>query len=248
MHGDDATAEVELGGGNMGPVARRGDRVLRASGPWTPSVHRLMHHCRSRGVAEVPRPYGVEPDGREALAYIPGLVPTDPMPPWAWSPEVLRSTTRLLRRFHDASQTADRTGPWRTPPREPAEVICHNDFAPYNLVFDGGHRPVGIIDFDFAGPGPRVWDVAYLAYRLVPLSADRADRFSDAERLGRLSQMLDTYEAGVASGDALSVVVDRLAALAEFSLTAAERLGKPELADHALRYRRDAAYVGSIAT
>ena len=31
------------------------------------------------------------------------------------------------------------------------------------------YRPVGLIDFDTAGPGPRIWDVAYAAYRFVPL-------------------------------------------------------------------------------
>ena len=48
-------------------------------------------------------------------------------------------------------------------------MICHNDFAPYNLVFRDG-LPVGAIDFEAASPGPRAWDLAYLAYRLVPLA------------------------------------------------------------------------------
>ena len=51
----------------------------------------------------------------------------------------------------------------------PAEVVCHNDFAPYNVVFDDG-GPVGVIDWETAAPGARVWDVAYAAYRWVPLS------------------------------------------------------------------------------
>ena len=49
-------------------------------------------------------------------------------------------------------------------------MICHNDYAPYNLVFRDG-RLVGVIDFETAAPGPRAWDLAYLAYRLVPLAA-----------------------------------------------------------------------------
>ena len=52
----------------------------------------------------------------------------------------------------------------------PAEVICHNDFAPYNLLFTG-EEPTGVIDFDVASPGPRVWDLGYTAYRFVPLTA-----------------------------------------------------------------------------
>jgi hypothetical protein len=59
---------------------------------------------------------------------------------------------------------------WYFPPREPVEVVCHGDLAPYNCVFDGD-RLVGVIDFDTAHPGPRLWDVAGGAYRLVPLVA-----------------------------------------------------------------------------
>lgn len=51
------------------------------------------------------------------------------------------------------------------------EVICHNDVAHYNTVFVAG-RPVAFIDRDPAAPGPRVWDLVYAAYRLVPLTRD----------------------------------------------------------------------------
>ncbi|RFT62610.1 DUF4135 domain-containing protein, partial [Bacillus clarus] len=33
-----------------------------------------------------------------------------------------------------------------------------------------GLKPVGSIDFDVAGPGPRLWDIAYTLYTCVPLS------------------------------------------------------------------------------
>jgi thiamine kinase-like enzyme len=34
---------------------------------------------------------------------------------------------------------------------------------------------VALIDFDTAGPGPRVWDIAYALYRFVPLSRFEPD-------------------------------------------------------------------------
>jgi thiamine kinase-like enzyme len=46
-------------------------------------------------------------------------------------------------------------------------VICHNDFAPYNLVFTDW-RPHAIIDFDTAGPRPRAWNRVLRGLPLCP--------------------------------------------------------------------------------
>ena len=54
------------------------------------------------------------------------------------------------------------------------EVICHNDFGLYNLVTKD-NKFHGVIDFDLAGPGPRIRDIAYAAYWLTPLSQSADD-------------------------------------------------------------------------
>jgi aminoglycoside phosphotransferase (APT) family kinase protein len=46
--------------------------------------------------------------------------------------------------------------------------ICHNDLGPFNVVFKRG-RPIAIIDWDNACPGPRMWDVACALWRFTPL-------------------------------------------------------------------------------
>ncbi|GGC79209.1 hypothetical protein GCM10011512_02340 [Tersicoccus solisilvae] len=248
-HGTTPEPEEVLAGGNMGPVSRRGDVVLRTAGAWTPAVHRLLAHCRAHGMDGVPEPRGVEPGvgesaEREVLEYLDGEVPAYPMPGWVWRAAALDSAVDLLRRFHAASATADRTGPWRSPGREPVEVVCHNDAAPYNMVFRDG-TAVGLIDLDFASPGPRIWDLAYLAYRIVPLGTDRADGFTDAQRDDRLDRLLDRYgDRGVRydRADLFTAVADRLEELAVFSAAKAVELGRPELAEHARGYERDAAY------
>jgi aminoglycoside phosphotransferase (APT) family kinase protein len=149
------------------------------------------------------------------------------------------STARLLRDLHDATIGCDATEPWRSPLHEPVEVICHNDFAPYNCVHREG-RAVGVIDFDFASPGPRLWDIAYLAYRIVPLSTDLTDGFSAAERQARLGSLLRAYGTGVTHGELRRTVVTRLAELADLGDQTADALGNPELRRHAALYLRDA--------
>jgi Ser/Thr protein kinase RdoA (MazF antagonist) len=227
----------------MGPVVRRGDDVYRTAGEWTPAVHRLLRHCRAAGLTGVPEPKGITGDGREVLSFVRGDVPAYPMPKWIWSPEALRSSAQLLREFHRASQTCHRTGPWRSPVRAPAEVVCHNDFAPYNLVYTDG-MATGVIDFDYASPGPRLWDLAYLAYRIVPLTTDDVgDGFGPAERMQRLADLLVAYGTSYSHANVFDTVRDRLVALAEFSERMAETLGNPELRKHADLYRRDAARI-----
>ncbi len=225
----------------MGPVSRLGDTVLRPAGAWTPNVHRLLDLYAAAGIPETPRPLGLTADGRERLSYLPGTVPAYPMPEWVWAESVLGGAAKLLRRLHDTSMPlAAVAAGWRSPVREPAEVVCHNDFAPYNLVFTAG-RLTGVIDFDHSSPGPRAWDLAYLAYRLVPLTgALESGPFTAAERAGRLGRLLAAYRSGATPAALVSTAVLRLQALADFSEAAAAELGNPELARHAAGYRADA--------
>ena len=229
-----------LAGGHMGPVERVGHSVRRVSGAWSPAVHRLLRHCRAAGMTSVPEVVELTDDGHEVLSFIPGDVPAYPMPRWVWTDEALTSSVQLLRPFHESTAGCDRSGPWRSPIHEPVEVICHNDFAPYNLVYRQG-RAVGIIDFDYASPGSRLWDLAYLAYRIVPLSTDTADGFGPQTRNRRLTAVLDTYGSGASPADLRTIVVGRLVELARFSEEMAVTLNKPELSMHAKVYRRDAA-------
>jgi len=166
-----------LGGGNMNVVHREGDTVVRHAGRWTPTVHRYLDYLHLAGIDWVPRPIAIMPDargepGQERLSYVAGDVPTYPLPDWVWSDEILIEGAQRLRRLHDASVGFASDGAtWQSPVKLPSEVVCHNDFAPHNLVFHHGLL-VGAIDFDFCSPGPRLWDIAYFATRAVPLGAN----------------------------------------------------------------------------
>lgn len=57
-------------------------------------------------------------------------------------------------------------------------------------------RPVAIIDWDLAAPGPRVWDVAYALWRFAPLYSDEGvdeDFGPPRERARRMALFCDAY-------------------------------------------------------
>lgn len=248
---DEAVDEQELTGGNTTAVVRIGDTVHRATGPWTPTIQRLLAHVHARGMTEVPEPLGLDDQGREVVSYLPGDVPGWPAPEWLWSERVLADAGRLLRRFHDATAGfAPPDAEWRLPAAEPAEVICHNDAAPYNMVFRDG-RLVGLIDLDTASPGPRILDLAYLAYRLAPLSGDAfagaAYDVGHLDPMARLDVLTAAYGLPYSRADALSAMVGKLRDLAAWSEARADDDGPAELREHATMYRADADRIAALA-
>ncbi len=167
-----ADEETVLGGGNMTEVVRVGDTVRRTVGPWSSTIHDLLRYLEKHEFEAAPRVLGIDDKGREILTFIKGEVGKYPLPYYMWSDAVLEKVARLLRRFHDLTTNyiPSDNAIWQFsyPDTQQHEIICHNDFAPYNMVFVK-HQPKAIIDFDTAGPGPRVWDQAYAAYCFVPL-------------------------------------------------------------------------------
>lgn len=242
----------------MSKVVKIGDTVRRSAGPWTPTIRRLLAHVRAKGLLWVPEPLGLDEAGREVLSFIPGTVPHD-MPGWIWSEQVLTDVARALREWHDATAGFDLTDAiWGLPPSSPREVICHNDFAPYNCIFNGG-RLVGAIDFDFCSPGSRIWDLAYAAYRFVPLMpGPDADLAISGERspfeAALMKERLGLFLAGYGAGDArapfadselIRTAIDRLHAIAAWTEDFARGHGNAALAGHALMYRSHARWLGS---
>ncbi|WP_433444247.1 phosphotransferase [Nonomuraea sp. CA-141351] len=192
--------EEVLTGGGVNHVVRVGDTVRRPAGAWTPAVHALLGHLEARGFDGAPRCHGIDAEGREILDFVPGDVPSYPLPEWALTDEALVAVGALLRGYHDATVGFPIHGDfsWYLPPVAPAEVICHGDAATYNCVFREG-LPVAFIDFDTAHPGPRVWDVSYAAYRFVSLSDSRHEGVGSwpvEEQARRLRVFADAYGLG----------------------------------------------------
>ena len=241
--------EQELQGGKLSSVVRIGDTVHREAGPWTPQVHKLLSLLHAKGVAGVPRPMGMDDQGREVLSFLHGEVGASPLAAAQRSERVLRQAATLLKAIHAASTevAAQWTTGWRLPARLPAEVICHGDFAPYNCVFIGGDL-AGAIDFDFAHPGPRLWDLAYAVYRFAPLADPVAcEGFgTPAEQARRVRIFCDAY--GLTDRTTLMpMVTARVQAMVDFlvdglALRDARRMAAVE-AGHLQLYQRDLVYL-----
>lgn len=199
-HGGVLDEEVLHGGvANAGNVVRVGDHVCRPSNPHSRSIHRVLLALAGAGFSGASIPVGIEPDGRERLVFIPGDVAIPPYPAWVQSDAALGSVAGLLRRMHDVS-TAVPFGVDETWSREMADplggdVFCHNDVCLENVVFRDGVA-IGLVDFDFAAPGRREFDLASFVRMCVPIDDDESAvrlGWMKADRPARLRIVCDKY-------------------------------------------------------
>lgn len=145
----------------------------------------LVHLERVRFDA-APRWLGIDERGRDVLSWIDGETFADRsrLHPYLGESSARRTFTdrqlvavmRLLRSYHDTFE---------------AEVVCHGDYGPWNIVWRDG-LPFALIDFDNVHAGDPADDVAYalrvfLGYGLV-------DAEPQALSL-RTSVMLEAYGA-----------------------------------------------------
>jgi Ser/Thr protein kinase RdoA (MazF antagonist) len=116
----------------------------------------------------------------------------------------LHRVGRLIRDLHDASAGFEPPpgARWNVAiPPDRRELVCHHDLAPWNLVL-GADRWV-FIDWDGAGPGSRLWDLAYAAKGFVPLE-DGGDPVFDGARLRALA---DGYELSPSQREELPALI-----------------------------------------
>lgn len=176
--------EQVLAGGNMADVVVRvGDTVRKPAGAQTADVEAFLSYLNDIGFAGAPRTLGRDERGRHVIEYIPGELAYE-MPPIDL-PGLYR-VGGLIREFHDISAgfVPRPDAQWdRVIPPDRTDLICHHDLASWNLVCDGDRWV--FIDWDGAGPGSRLWDLAWAATSFVPLEPG-GDPAVDAPRLRAL--------------------------------------------------------------
>lgn len=251
------TNEELLAGGNVTKVYRSGNTVRREVKSNSKQIHALLNHLENKRYDYAPRYLGIDKNGREILSFIEGEAGNYPLKEYMWSDDVLIEIAKMLRFYHDSVSDFSFDDSWQSLDNTPqhAEVLCHNDFAVYNIIFRN-ERPIGIIDFDVAGPGPRIWDIAYSLYTCVPLSrfylSEKGgkvyyDSFQDANRIkNRVKLFFDSYGEGFAD-NYIEMVLLRLEGLCK---TITRRAGEGDLAfqkmideGHLKHYQNDIKFI-----
>jgi hypothetical protein len=187
--------EIPLGG-NLNDAVRVGDTVRRRAGPWTAAVHSLLRFLEDAGFP-APRARGMDDKGREILEYIDGEAHPGnpiPLPDSVFADQHLVAAARQLRQYHDLVMgfVPPPDTDWRLVGPAPHDLICHNDWSPWNALFREGRYAL-TLDWDLAGPGPRLWDIANAAHAWVPLISGATAFPGLDDRLRRLRLFCDAY-------------------------------------------------------
>lgn len=219
--------EELLTGGNVSRVYRSGATVRRQIQSDSSRIHDLLNHLENKGYPYAPRYLGIDEQNREVLSFIEGEAGNYPLKKYMWSDKVLKEIAEMLCAYHDAVSDFPIPKDWKPFDNTPdnLEVICHNDFAIYNIIFHH-EKPAGIIDFDVAAPGPRLWDIAYTLYTCVPLSrmylneAGNKVYYRSSKDAGRIKQRVQLFFAAYGmkgiEKDFLDMVVLRLEGLCQY--------------------------------
>ncbi len=191
--------------GNMADVIRVGDWVVRSRSPWSDAGHAVLRYLGSQGYSGAPRLLEAD-DEREVLSFVPGdSIPADL--------DGYRDNGTLVA-IAGAIRDLHRTLEGFKPPKDivfprmpgtPAggSSVCHNDLAPWNTIMKD-RMFVGFIDWDLVTLATPAWDLAYAAWRFIPLYPDDS-AFGRVEARGRqLKLFLDTY--GLADEDRSSFI------------------------------------------
>jgi phosphotransferase family enzyme len=222
--------EHQLAGGfgSGGLVVRVGEtlrRPWRTTAPFEIAVLTHLHEVEP-GVA--PRYLGRDEQGRQVLSWMAGDVAVPPFPAWATTEAYLTSIARLLRRIHDALEGWSPPDlPWPEELKDPERgtTIVHADVCPENVVCRDGEA-VAVIDWEFAAPGRRVWDLVSTARLCVPFTAPsrRDPAYQGLDVTARFGTFLTAYGADGEQRAALREVLHQRSRVGErFVLGRAER-------------------------
>ena len=195
--GEASDVELMPAGDVTDGVVRVGGTIRRPHQPQSLAVAAYLDWLEDAGFGGSPRFLGRDTERRDVLTFLPGQC-AGPVPEaWVQSEELLVSVADLLRRLHTAS-TGFVPGAHPFPPRpirqDPADLVCHLDVTPQNVVVRDG-RAAGLVDFDLAGPSTAFKDAFNTASHWVTLRdpADAWPGWESTDPFRRLRIFADAY-------------------------------------------------------
>ncbi|ULQ58574.1 aminoglycoside phosphotransferase family protein [Brucepastera parasyntrophica] len=176
-------------------VYTKDNMVIRPLGPWSKNIHLLLKHLYDKGL---PVPGIIKTDADyEYLEYIEG----EQVHPHKWTDEGLYEIGKLVRAIHDSvtdfkNESTMEWKPWYLRELGRPEICSHGDIAPWNIITKNG-KPIGIIDWEFAGPIDPVIELARVCWLFPQLHDDDLGELyelpSPSERGKQVKIILDAY-------------------------------------------------------
>ena len=195
--GEASDVELMPAGDVTDGVVRVGGTIRRPHQPQSLAVAAYLDWLEDAGFDGSPRFLGRDAEGRDVLTFLPGRCAGPEPEAWVQSEALLVSVAQLLRRLHTAS-AGFAPDAYPFPPRpvrqDPAELVCHLDVTPQNVVVRDG-RAAGLVDFDLAGPSTALKDSFNTAMHWVPLRdpADAWPGWEATDPFRRLRIFADAY-------------------------------------------------------
>jgi len=181
-----------------------------------------LRHLGEVGFEGAPRFLGTDRRGRDVLSYLPGATAGQPPEAWIADNRLLPALGALVKRLHVASarfvqppgvlffRDAMPDPPGLAILIDPPSAFGHNDVTPQNVVMRDG-APVGLVDFDLAGPTTPAREVANVAMHWAPIcdQVDRTAALAHADPFLRTRLIADGYRLGTSDRARLADVLLR---------------------------------------
>ncbi|BCE01851.1 phosphotransferase [Marinicellulosiphila megalodicopiae] len=243
---------LELSGGREDAIYLSENQVHRPLNPWSSSMHKLLIYLHENGFTQCPKFIRTE-SNQEILSFIEGGSYNYPLVGEIASLEVLISAAKTLKAFHEQSakfiqSTQVESLPWMLDLQSPIEVVCHGDFAPYNVAIKN-NQVTGIFDFDTCHPAPKLWDIAYAVYCWAPFKTKTDDALGTLnEQIHRAKVFCDAYDLSQKERvELVTMMIKRLEALVKFMINQADlqdiQFQRNIQDEHHLSYLSDIEYL-----